>query len=87
MPGEIMTTKKTNTASADEAPATPVSANEQATAGGGVRPVFRDRVYTSRTLVLSDGTAVPVAAGKIVATTDELLAYLTAEADFEPLPR
>lgn len=82
-----MTTKKTNTAPADETPATPVAANEQARAGEGVRPVFRDRVYTSRTLILPDGTTVPVAAGKIVAITDELLTYLTAEADFEPLPR
>jgi hypothetical protein len=86
MPGETMTTKKANAQLMDEAPATdagdsPPTADENATT------VFRDKVYTSRTLILSDGSTASVVAGKIEASNDMLLALLTAEPDFEPLPR
>ena len=47
--------------------------------------VFRDKVYTSRTLILPDGEALPVAKGRVNATTDEQLQYLSTHPDFERL--
>ena len=82
-----MTNKKTTAQPRDEASETSFGVGSQTEAGEGLTTVFRDTVYTSRTLILPDGSAVPVVAGKIAATSDELLTYLTAEADFEPLPR
>jgi hypothetical protein len=52
-----------------------------------VEPVFRDKVYTSRTLILPDGSTASVVAGKIAATNDMLLAFLATAPDFEPLHR
>jgi hypothetical protein len=82
-----MTTKKTNAQPTDEAPAVSLVTDSQPIEGQSVVPVFRDTVYTSRTLILPDGSTAAVVAGKIAATNDMLLALLTAEPDFEPLPR
>lgn len=49
-------------------------------------PVFKDKAYTSRTLILPSGAGVAVKAGQIAATSDELLAYLGSHAEFERLP-
>lgn len=46
-------------------------------------PIFRDRKYTSRTLILTGNRTAQVTAGKIVATSDELLALLNGLEDFE----
>lgn len=48
-------------------------------------PVFRDKRYTSRTLILQSGATPKIVAGKIAADTDELLAYLSGHEDFELL--
>lgn len=48
--------------------------------------VFRDKVYTSRFLILPDGGTLPVVAGRVTASDDEQLAFLTAHPDLEPLP-
>ena len=77
-----MTTKKTTPQAVAE---TPAVAGDQSVATVAV-PVFRDSKFTSRTLILSDGKTASVVAGKIEANTDELLAFLTADADFERLP-
>lgn len=47
--------------------------------------IFRDKQYTSRTLILPDGAVVQVAKGQITADTPELLAFLSDRKDFERL--
>lgn len=47
--------------------------------------LFRDKVYTSRTLILPSGAALPVAKGRVNATTDDQLQYLSTHPDFERL--
>ena len=47
--------------------------------------VFRDKVYTSRTLILPDGSALPVAKGQVSAASDAQLQYLNTHPDFERL--
>jgi len=46
---------------------------------------FRDKVYTSRTLILPDGSPLPVAKGQASAASDAQLQYLNTHPDFEPL--
>lgn len=46
---------------------------------------FRDKVYTSRTLILPDGTTLPVAKGRVSALGDDQFHYLSTHPDFEPL--
>ena len=46
---------------------------------------FRDKVYTSRTLILPDGSLLPVAKGQVSAISDAQLQYLNTHPDFEPL--
>lgn len=46
---------------------------------------FRDKVYTSRTLILPGGAALPVAKGRVNATTEDQLQYLNTHPDFERL--
>ena len=46
---------------------------------------FRDKVYTSRTLILPDGSPLPVAKGQVSAVSDAQLQYLNTHPDFEPL--
>ena len=46
---------------------------------------FRDKVYTSRTLILPDGSALPVAKGQVSAVSDAQLQYLNTHPDFERL--
>ncbi len=43
--------------------------------------VFRDTLYMSRTLVMSDGSTIAVAKARVVATTDEHLQFLSAHPD------
>lgn len=45
-------------------------------------PVFRDKRYTSRTLILPDGLTAQVTKAQIAADTAELLAYLESHEDF-----
>ena len=46
---------------------------------------FRDKVYTSRTLILPSGAAVPVAKGRACAVDDDQFQYLNTHPDFERL--
>lgn len=48
---------------------------------GGV--VFLDQVYTSRTLILPDGRAASVAKGRITASDDTLLGFLSQHSEFK----
>lgn len=48
--------------------------------------VFRDNVFTSRTLVLPDGSTASVAKGHITAFGDEQFAYFSSHPDLELLP-
>ncbi|MGP3789421.1 hypothetical protein [Pseudomonas sp. B392_1p] len=45
--------------------------------------VFRDKAYTSRTLVLPSGETTKVTAGRITATSPELRSYLDKHSEFE----
>lgn len=48
--------------------------------------VFRDKLFTSRTLILPDGATLPVVAGRVVACGDDQYAFLKAHPDLEQLP-
>lgn len=47
--------------------------------------VFRDKVYTSRTLILPTGATLPVAKGRVSAFGDDQFQYLNTHPDFERL--
>jgi len=47
----------------------------------GPSRVFRDTLFTSRTLVLPDGSTLAVTKARVTATTDEQLAFLKAHPD------
>jgi hypothetical protein len=51
---------------------------------GSVR-VFRDKVFTSRTLILPSGETLPVIAGRVTACGDDQYAFLKAHPDLEQL--
>ena len=46
---------------------------------------FRDKVYTSRTLILPSGVTLPVAKGRVSAEDDAQFQYLNTHPDFERL--
>ena len=46
---------------------------------------FRDKVYTSRTLILPSGVTLPVAKGRACAVDDAQFLYLNTHPDFERL--
>lgn len=62
----------------------PPSITQAARAIGPAR-AFRDTLYTSRTLVMSDGSTLPVVAARVCAFGDEQHAFLLAHPDLEPL--
>ena len=72
-----MTTKKTD--------AEPVAAEAETVAS--IVPVkalmFRDKEFTSRTLILSNKRTVQVVGGLVEATDPELLTFLRARSSFE----
>ena len=47
--------------------------------------VFRDKVFTSRTLILPGGETLPVVAGRVTACGDDQFAFLKAHPDLEQL--
>ena len=47
--------------------------------------LFRDKVYTSRTLILPGGATLPVVKGRVSAVDDAQFQYLNIHPDFEPL--
>lgn len=48
--------------------------------------IFRDNLFTSRTLVLPDGSTASVARGQVTAVDDQQLAYFISHPDLEPIP-
>ena len=46
---------------------------------------FRDKVYTSRMLILPNGVTLPVAKGRATAVDDQQFQYLNSHPDFERL--
>ena len=46
---------------------------------------FRDKVYTSRTLILHGGASLLVAKGRVTAVDDQQFQYLNTHPDFERL--
>lgn len=47
---------------------------------------FRDKVFTSRTLISPEGQSFAVAKGLVVATTPDQYHFLQRHPDLEPLP-
>ena len=47
--------------------------------------VFRDKLYTSRTLVMSDGSTLSVKKGRVVAHAEDQHLFLSNHPDFEAL--
>ena len=47
--------------------------------------IFRDKVYTSRTLIMPDGRSLPVSQGRVTAVGDDQFDYLKAHPDLEQL--
>lgn len=52
----------------------------------GPARVFRDKVFTSRTLILPGGGTLSVVAGRVTACGDDQYAFLKAHPDLEQLP-
>lgn len=48
--------------------------------------VFRDKVFTSRTLIMPGGGTLPVVAGRVTACGDDQYAFLKAHPDLQQLP-
>lgn len=51
----------------------------------GPARVFRDKVYTSRTLVMQDGQVIPVVKGLVTACGDDQFKFLSDHPDLEPV--
>lgn len=51
----------------------------------GPARVFRDKVFTSRTLILPGGGTLPVVAGRVTACGDDQFAFLKTHPDLEQL--
>lgn len=51
----------------------------------GPARVFRDKVFTSRTLILLSGETLPVSAGRVTAFGDDQYAFLKTHPDLEQL--
>ncbi|WP_286800163.1 hypothetical protein [Pseudomonas sp. UBA4034] len=51
----------------------------------GAAHVFRDKVFTSRTLILPGGGTLPVVAGRVTACGDDQFAFLKTHPDLEQL--
>lgn len=47
--------------------------------------IFKDKIYTSRTLVMKDGRTISVAKGVARALLDDEVSFLKAREDFQPL--
>lgn len=82
-----MATRKSPVAAAKSVAAEPVAEVPAVAVPEPVKvPVFRDKAFVSRTLILDSGRAVPVARSRVSADDAELLAYLTEHEEFEPEP-
>lgn len=51
----------------------------------GPARVFRDTRYTSRTLIMPDGSTLPIIAGQVTACGDDQYAFLKAHPDMQQL--
>jgi hypothetical protein len=68
-------------------PASPgFSATAAAVESIGSPRVFRDKIFTSRTLILPGGGTLPVVAGRVTACGDDQYAFLKAHPDLQQLP-
>nr|WP_288913143.1 hypothetical protein [uncultured Pseudomonas sp.] len=67
---------------ADTALTEPAQTQAPATIAGA--QVFRDTLYTSRTLIMPNGNTLPVIAGRVTAGSDEQYAFLKAHPDLQP---
>ncbi|MBD8091730.1 hypothetical protein IFT48_17190 [Pseudomonas fluorescens] len=63
------------------------SASNLTPAPGPVEPVhlFRDKVFTSRTLILPDCQPLTVTKGLVAVVADEQRKFLSSHPDFEPV--
>ncbi|WP_338500898.1 hypothetical protein VRB50_12400 [Pseudomonas poae] len=61
------------------------SATASAVQSLGPPRIFRDKVFTSRTLILPGGVTLSVVAGRVTACGDDQYAFLKAHPDLEQL--
>ena len=64
-------------------PVTPVL--QKSTPAQSPARTFRDKVYTSRMLILPNGVTLPVAKGRATAVDDQQFQYLNSHPDFQRL--
>ncbi|NUT82415.1 hypothetical protein [Pseudomonas brassicacearum] len=77
------TRTETGQTTADAALSEPVQTETPAPIGPA--RVFRDTRYTSRTLIMPDGSPLPVIAGQVTACGDDQYAFLEAHPDMQLL--
>lgn len=70
-------------AAAVEIPPAPTAVPLQLIAEVGAARIFRDKVFTSRTLIMPDGRSIPVSKGRVTAFGDDQFDYLNAHPDLE----
>jgi hypothetical protein len=72
------------TSLSDSKPGVSMGVASEPTVIGGAR-VFRDNVFTSRTLVMPDGRTISVTKGQVTASDDDLFEFLSAHPDLATL--
>lgn len=70
-------------ATAVELPPAPATVPLQLIAEAGPARIFRDKVFTSRTLIMPGGRSLPVSQGRVTAFGDDQFDYLNAHPDLE----
>lgn len=80
-----MSKTRTETERTTAVAALPEPVQTESPAPIGPARVFRDTLYTSRTLVMPDGRTVPVIAGQVTARGDDQYAFLKAHPDMQQL--
>lgn len=80
-----MSKQRTEAGSAAADVVLPDAIQSGATTPIGPARVFRDTQYTSRTLIMPDGSTIPVIAGQVTACGDEQYAFLKAHPDLQQL--
>ncbi len=80
-----MSKTRTETERTTAVTALPEPVQTESPAPIGPARVFRDTRYTSRTLIMPDGQAIPVITGKVTACGDDQYAFLKAHPDMQQL--
>lgn len=80
-----MSKTRTDTERPTAVAALPEPVQTESPAPIGAARMFRDTRYTSRTLIMPDGSTLPVIAGQVTACGDDQYAFLKAHPDMQLL--